>query len=97
MANNRSELHYEITPAVANYELPIKTISGVDLRYQSLVSYQDFGVEPFFLYDCTQPPSQFRFPPHPLAGSRWGTCVNVGGVAKKWGQCRLKCVVEGRF
>jgi outer membrane receptor protein involved in Fe transport len=80
MANNRSELHYEITPAVANYELPIKTISGVDLRYQSLVSYQDFGVEPFFLYDVTQPPSTFRLPPTPLVTTYGGSSLMVPGA-----------------
>jgi hypothetical protein len=80
MANNRSELHYEITPAIANYELPIKTISGVDLRYQSLVSYQDFGVEPFFLYDVTQPPSTFRLPPTPLVTTYGGSSLMVPGA-----------------
>jgi hypothetical protein len=80
MANNRSELHYEITPAVANYELPIKTISGVDLRYQSLVSYQDFSVEPFFLYDVTQPSSTFRLPPTPLVTTYGGSSLLVPGA-----------------
>jgi hypothetical protein len=80
MANNRSELHYEITPAIANYELPIKTISGVDLRYQSLVSYQDFSVEPFFLYDVTQPPSTFRLPPTPLVTTYGGSSLMVPGA-----------------
>lgn len=80
MANNRSELHYEITPAIANYELPIKTISGVDLRYQSLVSYQDFSVEPFFLYDVTQPPSTFRLPPTPLVTTYGGSLLMVPGA-----------------
>jgi iron complex outermembrane receptor protein len=80
MANNRSELHYEITPAIGNYELPIKTISGVDLRYQSLVSYQDFSVEPFFLYDVTQPPSTFRLPPTPLVTTYGGSSLLVPGA-----------------
>jgi iron complex outermembrane receptor protein len=69
MANNRSELHYEITPAIGNYELPIKTISGVDLRYQSLVSYH-----------VTQPPSTFRLPPTPLVTTYGGSSLLVPGA-----------------
>jgi len=80
MANNRSELHYEVTPSLGGYELPIKTISGVDLRYQSLVSYQDFSVEPFFLYDVTQHPSTFRLPPTPLVTTYGGSSLLVPGA-----------------
>ncbi|MFM8360939.1 MAG: TonB-dependent receptor plug domain-containing protein, partial [Verrucomicrobiota bacterium] len=57
MINNRSELHWELDLKPGGYEIPIKTISGVDLRYSELTSYQDFGTEPFFLYDTTGPAS----------------------------------------
>ncbi|MFM8419823.1 MAG: TonB-dependent receptor domain-containing protein, partial [Verrucomicrobiota bacterium] len=49
-----------------------------DLRYSSLLSYQDFSVEPFFLYDVTQPPSTFRLPFNPAVTSAGGG-FNVPG------------------
>jgi len=49
MINNRSEYHQEFVPTIGGKEIPVKTISGVDLRYSSLLSYQDFSTEPFFL------------------------------------------------
>ena len=78
MINDRLELHHAFTPDVKGYETPIKTISGADLRYSSLLSYQDFSVEPFFLYDVTQPPSTFRLPFNPAVTSAGGG-FNVPG------------------
>lgn len=80
MINNRSELHYEFEPKLGNWELPIKTISGVDLRYSSLVSYQDFSIEPFFLYDVTQPASTFRLPFNPAITTYGGSTALVPGA-----------------
>lgn len=80
MINNRSELHYELEPKLGNWELPIKTISGLDLRYSSLVSYQDFSIEPFFLYDITQPASTFRLPYNPAVTTYGGSMTLVPGA-----------------
>lgn len=79
MINNRSEYHQEFTPKLGSYELPINTISGVDIRYSSVISYQDFSVEPFFLYDVTQPASTFRLPFNPAITSYGGSQVVVPG------------------
>jgi iron complex outermembrane receptor protein len=78
MVNNRTELHYEMDPKLGSYELPIKTISGVDVRYSELVSYQDFSTEPFFLYDLTGPVSAFRLPSY-TPGTSYGGGFNVPG------------------
>ena len=80
MVNNRSELHYEVAPSLGTWELPIKTVSGVDLRYSSLVSYQDFSVEPLFIYDATQPSSGFHLPFNPLITTLGGSQVLVPGM-----------------
>jgi iron complex outermembrane recepter protein len=80
MVNDRTELHYEIAPKLGSFELPIKTISGVDLRYASLVSYQDFSIEPFFLYDVTQPATSFRLPVNPAITTYGGSTVLVPGA-----------------
>jgi outer membrane receptor for monomeric catechols len=77
MVNNRSEFHFDLFPKLGSYELPIKTLSGIDLRYSSLVSYQDFSIEPFFLYDVTQPASTFRLPFNPAITTFGGSQVLV--------------------
>ena len=78
MINNRTEYHQEFAPSIFSKELPIKTISGVDLRYSSLLSYQDFGTEPFFLYDVTANPDTFRLPGL-VTGQSAGAGFNVPG------------------
>ncbi len=78
MINDRLELHYGFDPKVAEYEVPIKTISGLEVRYSELLAYQDFSVEPFFLYDVTQPPSTFALPYNPAVLSAGGG-FNVPG------------------
>jgi outer membrane receptor for monomeric catechols len=78
MVNNRTELHYELEPKLGDYQLPIKTISGVDLRYSKMVSYQDFSTEPFFLYDLTGPTSAFRLPSY-TPGTSYGGGFNIPG------------------
>ncbi len=78
MINDRLELHFGVDPQIGSYELPIKTISGIDFRYSELLAYQDFSVEPFFLYDVTQPPSTFALPFNPAVTSAGGG-FNVPG------------------
>ncbi len=78
MINNRLEFHYGFEPEAKSYTLPIKTISGLDFRYSQLVAYQDFSVEPFFLYDVTQDPSTFALPFNPAVISAGGG-FNVPG------------------
>jgi len=80
MANNRTELHYELDPKIGSWDLPIKTISGIDLRYSSVVSYQDFSIEPFFLYDVSRPSSLFRLPSNPAVTTYGGSTVLVPGA-----------------
>jgi iron complex outermembrane receptor protein len=77
--NNRTELHHEFSPDIAGKEFPIKTISGLDLRYSSLLSYQDFGTEPFFLYDVTANPNTFILPGL-QPGKSYGGGFNIPGV-----------------
>lgn len=78
MINDRLELHYGFDPKLGEYEVPIKTISGLDFRYSELLAYQDFSVEPFFLYDVTQSPSTFALPYNPAVLSAGGG-FNVPG------------------
>lgn len=78
MVNNRTELHTAFEPKLGSWALPIKTISGLDLRYSELLAYQDFSTEPFFLYDVTQDPSTFILPGY-RPGTSFGGGLNVPG------------------
>lgn len=80
MINDRLELHLDFDPSIAGREHPIRTISGVDVRYSELVSYQDFTVEPFFIHDVTQSPGGFVIPGL-AAGTSVGGGYNVPGAA----------------
>ncbi len=62
MINNRTELHFDFDVKAGSHDFAIKTISGVDFRYQKLLSYQDFTDEPFFIYDLSNPASSLTFP-----------------------------------
>jgi len=79
MINDRLELHLDFDPSIASQEFPIRTISGVDVRYSELVSYQDFSVEPFFIHDVTQSPGGFVIPGL-AAGTSAGGGYNVPGA-----------------
>jgi hypothetical protein len=79
MVNDRTEYHQEFTPTVGSKDFPIRTISGVDLRYSELRSYQDFSTEPFFLYDLTASPSTFALPGL-VPGKSVGGGFNVPGA-----------------
>ncbi len=79
MINDRLELHLDFDPSVGGREFPVRTISGVDVRYSELVSYQDFSVEPFFIHDVTQSPGGFVIPGLP-AGTSAGGGYNVPGA-----------------
>ena len=55
---DRAEYH-------ATFDLPNvrnSLIAGADYRYTRIVAYQDYGIEPFFYYDLSQPSSTFHFP-----------------------------------
>ena len=78
MINNRTELHTGFAPKLGSWEIPIKPISGIDLRYSELKSYQDFSTEPFFIYDVTQDTSTF-FLPGLQPGASFGGGFNVPG------------------
>jgi len=56
-------------------------ITGLDERYQALLSYQDFTVEPFSFYDLSQPLSQVAYPGYALEGNTFGGGVQVPGGA----------------
>ena len=62
MINDRLELHLDVDPEIAGRAFPIRTISGLDVRYSELVSYQDFTAEPFFIHDVTQASGGFSVP-----------------------------------
>ncbi len=57
--DTRTEFHWDLH---SNGAFTDRTVSGVDLRYQRLVSYSDYTNEPFFLYDLSQPISQILYP-----------------------------------
>jgi outer membrane receptor protein involved in Fe transport len=73
---DRLEFHenFESGP-VAN-----SVITGIDYRYQELISYQDFTTEPFSYYDLTQPLSQVFYPGYYLEGKTFGGGVAVPGA-----------------
>lgn len=79
MINDRTELHYEFDPKLGNWEVPIKTISGIDFRYSKLLSYQDFSAEPFFLYDAVASPTTYLLPSY-TPGTSYGGGFNVPGA-----------------
>jgi hypothetical protein len=60
-------------------------ITGLDERYQALISYQDFTTEPFSYYDLSQPLSQQLgqptggYPGYYLEGKTFGSGVEVPG------------------
>jgi outer membrane receptor for Fe3+-dicitrate len=62
-------------------KVPNSLITGVDFRYQALLSYQDFTTEPFSYYDLTQPLSQVFYPGYFLEGNTFGGGVQVPGGA----------------
>lgn len=55
-------------------------IAGVDLRYNRLVAYQDYSIEPFFYYDLYQPASNLIFPGYYAEGRTFGGDYGVPGV-----------------
>jgi iron complex outermembrane recepter protein len=54
-------------------------IVGVDERYQAVIAYQDFTVEPFSYYDLSQPLSEISYPGYALEGNTFGGGVQVPG------------------
>ena len=54
-------------------------ITGVDLRYQRLVSYQDFATEPFNFYDLNQSLNKVFYPGYYFEGMTWGGGLQVPG------------------
>ncbi len=84
MVDNRTELHYDFDAPGVKGEMPIKTISGTDFRYQRLLSYQDFSNEPFFIYDLTQPASLI-VQPGVAPGAPIGGGLAIPGVPKQGG------------
>jgi len=57
-------------------------IAGGDFRFERLVSYQDYSVEPFFYYDlyATKSPTYLQFPGYYAEGSTFGGSYGVPGV-----------------
>ena len=79
MVNDRTEVHFEFEPKLGSWQIPIKTISGTDVRYSRLISYQDFSAEPFFIYDVKANPTTFKLPSY-TPGTSYGGGFNVPGV-----------------
>lgn len=78
MVNNRTEFHFDFDAALGGRDLPVMTISGLEVRHAELLSYQDFSTEPFFIYDVTQPASTFILPGL-QPGNSFGGGFNVPG------------------
>jgi hypothetical protein len=55
-------------------------ITGVDFKYYSLTSYQDYQTEPVAYYDLTQPLSQIMYPGYSYEGNTWGGGLRVPGT-----------------
>jgi hypothetical protein len=57
-------------------------IAGGDFRFERLVSYQDYSVEPFFYYDLydTKSPTYLQFPGYTAEGNTFGGSYGVPGV-----------------
>ncbi len=57
-AQDRLEYHASLNLGSMKNDL----IAGADFRYTRIVSYQDYALDPYFVYDLTQPSSTFLFP-----------------------------------
>ncbi len=66
--DNRTEYHRDFSL----FGQPSKIITGVDVRYDRLVSYEDFSIEPFAIFDVTQPASTYIVPVYPTLGTVGG-------------------------
>jgi outer membrane receptor for Fe3+-dicitrate len=57
-------------------------IAGGDFRFERLVSYQDYSVEPFFYYDLydTKSPTYLQFPGYYAEGGSFGGSFGIPGV-----------------
>ncbi len=57
-------------------------IGGGDFRFERLVSYQDYSVEPFFYYDLydTKSPTYLQFPGYYAEGGGFGGSFGIPGV-----------------
>jgi hypothetical protein len=55
-------------------------IAGFDFRYNRLVSFQDYSVEPYFYYDIYKTPLNLVFPGYAAEGNTFGGGYGVPGV-----------------
>jgi outer membrane receptor protein involved in Fe transport len=73
---DRLEFHDNFTSG----PLPNSLITGVDFRYQRLISFQDFTTEPFSFYDLSQPLSKVFYPGYFLENKTFGGGVTIPGA-----------------
>jgi len=69
--NNRTEYHNSFRL----FGFDQKFITGLDLRYEELTSYQDFSVQPISPYDLTQPGSTYFYQPFSTTGTFGGFAI----------------------
>lgn len=55
-------------------------ITGIDFKFMSLTSYQDYQTEPNAYYDLTQPLNQIVYPGYAYEGDTWGGGLRVPGT-----------------
>ncbi|HZZ56996.1 MAG TPA: TonB-dependent receptor plug domain-containing protein, partial [Opitutaceae bacterium] len=73
---DRLEFHDTVNSGPISQQI----ITGVDFRYQELISYQDFTTEPFSVYDLSQPLRNVFYPGYYNEGETWGGGVQVPGA-----------------
>lgn len=73
---DRLEFHDTVNSGPVSQQV----ITGVDFRYQELISYQDFTTEPFSYYDLSQPLRNVFYPGYYYEGETWGGGVQVPGA-----------------
>ena len=72
---DRAEFHAKFGSAITN-----SLVTGLDFRYQKLVSYQDFATEPFSHYDLYQSLSNVFYPGYYAEGKTWGGGFQIPGA-----------------
>jgi outer membrane receptor for monomeric catechols len=75
-AQDRLEFHKPFDTGTISHSL----ITGLDFRYQKLVSYQDFATEPFNYYDLNQSLTKVFYPGYYYEGMTWGGGLQIPGA-----------------
>jgi outer membrane receptor for monomeric catechols len=72
---DRLEYHATFSGPISN-----TIITGIDFRFNRLLSYQDYSIEPFFDFDIYQSSSLLQYPGYAAEGKTFGGFYQVPGV-----------------